>query len=65
MLFRSVVESSTSTVMGAGLISGWGDEIPHDLWTKKQNLKQKQYCNKFNKDFKMVHINKKFKKKKK
>ena len=44
-------------------------KIPHALWQKKkkqqqqqktthqnQNTKQKQYCNKFNKDFKMVHI---------
>ena len=22
------------------------------LWSKNQNIKQKQYCNKFNKDFK-------------
>ena len=26
---------------------------------KNQNTKQKQYCNKFNKDFKMVHIREK------
>ena len=30
----------------------WGTEIPHDSWPKKQNIKQKQYCNKFSKDFK-------------
>ena len=28
-------------------------------------MKQKQYCNKFNKEFKMVHIKKILKKKKK
>ena len=26
--------------------------IPHASWPKHQNIKQKQYCNKFNKDFK-------------
>ena len=25
--------------------------IPHASWTKIQNIKQKQYCNKFNEDF--------------
>ena len=27
-------------------------KIPHALWPKKQNIKQKQYCSKFNEDFK-------------
>ena len=31
--------------------------IPHGQ--KNQKVKQKQYCNKFNEDFKMVHIKKK------
>ena len=30
---------------------------------KNKNIKQKQYCSKFNKDFKKVHIKKIFKKK--
>ena len=34
--------------------------MPHG---KKQNTKQKQYCNKFNKDFKKVRIKKKTNKK--
>ena len=34
-------------------------KIPHALWLKNQNIKQKQYCNKFNKDFKKAHIKKK------
>ena len=35
-------------------------EIPHTLWPKKQNIKQqKQYCNKYSKDFKKLHIKKK------
>ena len=30
---------------------GWGAKIPHASWPKNHNMKQKQYCNKFNKDF--------------
>ena len=29
-----------------------GAKIPHALWPKNQNVKQKQYYNKFNKNFK-------------
>ena len=29
-----------------------GAKIPHASWPKSQNIKLKQYCNKFNKDFK-------------
>ena len=47
-----VVKTSPSSVGGAGLIPGWGAQIPHALQPKNQNLKQKQYCNKFNKDLK-------------
>ena len=36
----------------AGLVPGGGAKIPGAFWPKKQNIKQKQYCNKFNKDFK-------------
>ena len=43
-------------MQGAGSIFGWGAKILHALWPKKKkkktNIKQKQYCNKFNKDFK-------------
>ena len=35
-----------------GLIPGEGAKIPHASQPKNQNMKQKQYCNKFNKDFK-------------
>ena len=35
----------------AGSISGWGAKIPHASWPKHQSIKQKQCCNKFNKDF--------------
>ena len=37
---------------GEGSIPGQGVKIPHALGPKSQNIKQKQYCNKFNKDFK-------------
>ena len=52
-----VVKTSPSNVRGVGSIPG--AKMPHALWQKNQNIKQKQYCNKFNKDFlKMVHIKK-------
>ena len=37
---------------GAGFICGQGAKIPRAFWPKTQNMKQKQYGNKFNKDFK-------------
>ena len=48
-----VVKTSLPNTRCTGSIPGWGTKIPHALWPKKnQNIKQKQYCNKFNKDFK-------------
>ena len=49
-----VVKTSPSNAGGAGSIPGWGAKIPHVSGPKKpkQNIKQKQYCNQFNKDFK-------------
>ena len=41
-----------SNARGAGLIPGRATKIPHDLQPKKPKQKQKQYCSKFNKDFK-------------
>ena len=42
-----------SNTAGVGLIPGPGViKIPHTLQPKNQNIKQKQNCNKFNKDFK-------------
>ena len=55
----SVIKTSPSNVGGAGSIPGWGAKISHALGPKNQNIKQKQYCNKFNKDLKMVHVKKK------
>ena len=49
----AVVESLPANAGGgAGLIPGWGAKFPHALQPKNQNIKQKQYCNKFSKDFK-------------
>ena len=30
--------------------------VPHALWPKNWNMKQKQYCNGFTKDFRFVHV---------
>ena len=43
----AVVKTSSSNVGGASSIPGQGVKIPHALWLKTQNLKQKQHCNKF------------------
>ena len=45
---------------GVGLVPGQGTNTC--LEAKKQDIKQKQCCNKFNRDFKMIHIlkNKKY-----
>ena len=43
----------------AGLIPGHRAKIPHASWPKNQNIKQKQYCNKFKKDFKKWSTSKK------
>ena len=37
-----VVKTSPSNAGGAGLIPGQGAKIPHVLWPKNQNIKQKQ-----------------------
>ena len=48
----AVVKSSPSNAGDEGSIPGWGAKISHASGPKNQNIKQKQYCNKFNKDFK-------------
>ena len=40
---------SLSNTGGVCLIPSGGAKISHALWPKKQNIKQKQYYNKFNK----------------
>ena len=47
-----VVKTLPSNAGGVGLIPGLGTKTPHAVRPKKQNIKQKQYCNKFNKDLK-------------
>ena len=48
-----MVKTSPSSAGGAGSIPGRGAKIPHASRPKNQNIKkQKQFCNKFNKDFK-------------
>ena len=49
-----VVKTSPSNAGGMGLIPGQGAKIPHASCPKNQNIKQKQYCNKFNTDFKKI-----------
>ena len=48
-----MVKTSLSNAGGPGWIPGPGTKIPHLSWPNKQkNLKHKECCNKFNKDFK-------------
>ena len=47
-----VVKTSPSNAGGVGSIPGRGAKFPHASQPKKRIIKQKQYCNKFNKDFK-------------
>ena len=47
-----VVKTLSSNAGGVGSISGQGTKIPHASQPKNQNIKQKEYCNKFNEDFK-------------
>ena len=47
-----VLKSLPSNAKGAGSILGQGAKITHALQPKHQDIKQKQYCNKFNKNFK-------------
>ena len=47
-----MVKTLPSNAGAAGLIPGQGAKIPRAWGPKNQNIKQKQYCNKFSKDFK-------------
>ena len=47
-----MVKTSPSEAGGASSIPGRGAKTPHASRPKNQNIKEKQYCNKFNKDFK-------------
>ena len=54
-----MVKTSPSSAGAEGSIPGQGAKTPQASWPRNQNTKQKLYCNKFNKDFKIVHIKKK------
>ena len=47
-----VVKTLPFNAEGVSLIPGWGAKTPHASWPESQNVKEKRYCNKFNKDFK-------------
>ena len=47
----AVIKTLSSNARGAGLIPGRRITIPRASGPKKQNMKQRQYCNKFNKVF--------------
>ena len=56
------VETLPSNAGGVGQTSGQEAKIPHVSHPKKQNMKQRQYCNKFNKGFfLMVQVKKNLK----
>ena len=57
-----MVKTLPSNAGVAGSIPGERAKIPHALQPKNQNTLQKQYCNKFNKDFKNGSHQKKKKK---
>ena len=42
-----VVKTLPSSVGGAGSIPDGGAKIPHAFWPRNENIKQKQYHNKF------------------
>ena len=46
-----VVKTLPSPAESVGSIPDQGAKTPHALGPKNQDLKQKQYCNKFNEDF--------------
>ena len=47
-----MVKTSRSNAVDVGKIPAQKAKIPHALWPKNQNIKQKKYCNKSNKDLK-------------
>ena len=47
-----VVKTQSSNSGHEGLIPDWEARTPHVSWAKNQNIKQKQYCNRFIRDFK-------------
>ena len=62
--WSKVVKTLPSSTGGSGLIPDQVTKIPHASRPKAQNIKQKQYCNRFNKGFKNGPHQKKNKNKK-
>ena len=50
--WQSSGQDFTSSARGVGSIPDQEAKIPHASGSENQNIKQKRYCNKFNKDFK-------------
>ena len=46
------VKTLPFSTRGAGLIPGWGTKTPDAWQPRNQNMKQKQSCNKLNRDLK-------------
>ena len=57
-----VVKTSPSEAAGVDSIPRQWAKIPHASWPENQKIRQKQYCNKFNKDYKYGPHQKKKKK---
>ena len=57
-----MVKTSLSSEAGVGSAPGQEAKTPHALQPKNHSIEDTQYCSKFNKDLKMVHIKKLFKK---
>ena len=53
-----MVTIALSNAGGVGSVPDWGANSLHALWPKNQNIKEKQYCDKFSKHFKSIHIQK-------
>ena len=54
-----VVQTLPSNAEDMGSVPGQKAEIPHASWPESQSIKQKQNCNKFNKDLKKKKVFKK------
>ena len=52
MFNKEEKKTSSSNAGGGGSISRQGAMMPHASWPQIKNIKQPQYCNKLNKDFK-------------
>ena len=52
LLWQSSGKTLPSNAGGVGLIPDQGAMMPHASWPQIKNIKQPQYCNKLNKDFK-------------